>query len=132
MLISSGMWIVAPVEFSSWYIGIIFSFIGAAQMGGYLSFNIYFLNIIPSVKRVGSTLIITMISSFFAGIFGAVIGAGLIKILGYFHFESLILFQFFFGIVLIMLICGTYIILRLEKINILKAAGNRIANIMRA
>ncbi len=131
MVIASGMWVAAPKELSAWYTGVIFAFIGAAQMGGYLSLNIYFLNIIPSLKRVGSTLIITIISSFSAGIFGAVIGAGLLKVLTYFHFESLNLFQCFFGIVLLMLICGTFIILRLENVNIFKVTRDTIAGIIR-
>ena len=131
MVIASCMWVAAPKEFNLWYTGVIFFLIGAALMGGYLSLNIYFLNIIPSMKRVGSTLIITIVSSFSAGIFGAVIGAGLLKVLEYFHFESLNLFQCFFGIVLLMLICGTFIILRLEKVNIFKVARDTIAGIIR-
>ena len=131
MVIASGMWIAAPKEFNPWYNGVIFFFIGAAQMGGFLSLNIYFLNIIPSIKRVGSTLIITIVSSFSAGIFGAVIGAGILVVLKSYHVEALDLFHCFFGIVLLMLTCGMFIILRLEKINILKIARNKIFGIIR-
>jgi hypothetical protein len=131
MIIASGMWFAAPAEFNPWYNAVIFFFIGAAQMGGYLALIMYFLNIIPSIKRVGSTLIITIVSSFSAGVFGAVIGAGMLKILEICHIESLNLFRCFFGIVLLMLICGSFIILRLEKINIFKAAGNKIIWLIR-
>jgi MFS family permease len=118
MITASAMWIVAPAEFIPWYNAIIFFFIGIAQMGGFLALMMYFLNIIPSIKRVGSTLIITIVSSFSAGFFGAVIGAGMLKLLKSYHLESLNLFHWFFGIVLLMLICGIFIILRLEKNNI--------------
>ena len=132
MIIASGMWFAAPVGFNPLYNAVIFFCIGAAQMGGYLVLIMYFLNIIPAKNRVGSTLIVTIVSSLSAGIFGAVIGAGMLKLLEICHLESLSLFRCFFGIVLLILICGIFVILRLEKINIFKAVGNRIIWIIKA
>ena len=96
MIVASFMWLVAPSKFYWWYNSIIFFIVGAAQMGGNLSLIIYFLVIIPPFKRVGSTLVITLISSFCAGAFGAVIGAGLLRILEIGGFHSLSLFRLFF------------------------------------
>ena len=131
MVIASGMWFAAPAGFNTLYTAIIFFFIGAAQMGGYLVLIMYFLDIIPAKNRVGSTLIVTIVSSLSAGIFGAVVGAGMLKLLEVYHLESLSLFRCFFGIVLLMLICGIFVILRLEKINIIKTAKNKIIWIIR-
>ena len=131
MAIASGMWFAAPDEFNPFYNSIIFFFIGAAQMGGYLVLIMYFLNIIPAKNRVGSTLIVTIVSSLSAGIFGAVVGAGMLKVLEVCYLESLSLFRCFFGIVLLMLICGIFVILRLERISIIKTAKNKIIWIIR-
>ena len=91
-------------------------------MGGFLTLITYFLIIIPPLKRVGSTLVITTISSLIAGIFGVLAGAGTLRVLESFHLESLNLFHFFFLIVLLVLLSGFFVIRRLEKISILKMA----------
>ena len=118
------MWILSPNKISLWYTGIIFILIGFAQMGGYLSLITYFLDIIPSSKRVGSTLIITIVSSFIAGFFGALIGAGLLKILENLNLDSHTLFQYFFIVILIILLCGGLLILRLERVNLINTTKN--------
>jgi MFS family permease len=118
MIAASTMWFFAPDKFYWWYCGIIFFVIGAAHMGGFLSLITYFLIIIPPVKRVGSTLVITAISSLFAGAFGSVVGAGMLRLLENYIFIELDIFRVFFIIVLCVLLCGFFIIYRLENIKI--------------
>jgi len=120
MVIASFMWFLAPTNFNWMYSGIIFLFIGCAQMGGYIALITYFLIITKPDQRIGYTVVLTIISSFLAGAVGALFGGGLLKLLECFHLKELVMFHYFFFIVFVLLLACLFVILKLEKVNIIK------------
>ena len=120
MLLSSFMWVAAPVNFKWWFSFFIFISLGMARMGGFQIFADYFLAITPEENRVGVNLVISIISSTTAGVIGAVVGGGLLRKLESQGYHLLSLYQHYFVIIFILLIIGFLIILYLVRINPIK------------
>ena len=118
-IIIGGLWLISPMIFNWLYCFAIFLFLGMTQFGGYLALTHYFLTVTPPDKRIGSTMVVSAVSSILAGLCGAVIGGGLLKLLESFGFHSLGLFHYYFNIIIIITIIGYFTVLKLEKISVL-------------
>jgi hypothetical protein len=118
-VIIGGLWLLSPLRFNWIYCGFIFLFLGMVQFGGYLALSHYFLAITPPESRIGSTMIISAVSSILAGLCGAVIGGGLLRLLERLNFHSLDKFHYYFSVIIIITVIGYLAVLKLERINLL-------------
>ncbi|OGV48388.1 MAG: hypothetical protein A2X49_13725 [Lentisphaerae bacterium GWF2_52_8] len=118
LILIAGLCAFAPSDFQWFYMFSIFAIVGACCLGLNLSLSHYFLISIPSRDRVGVTLFMQVVSGLLAGLVGVVLGAGLIRFLHRFDFESsLRLYQVYFGIIGVVLIPMLLVIVRLERLK---------------
>jgi len=109
-------WVAAPSTFQWGYIAIIFLLCGCCFMGISLMLVNYFLAAVKEKDRVGASLFISISSGIGAGIVGAVLGSGVLKLLHCLEFNTpLLLYKIYFAFVFLLLVPAVYFITKLEK-----------------
>ncbi|MCF7944468.1 MAG: MFS transporter [Spirochaetia bacterium] len=117
LLISAGMWAFTPTQFLPAFTGISFFIAGFCKMGIILGINHYFLSSIDDSDRVGSSLIIRVISGAAAGLIGSVIGGGLLSYFEFSGIQGLDVYRYFFRIMIILLLAMIFIVRSLDKLD---------------
>lgn len=117
LLISAGMWAFTPAQFLPAYTGISFFIAGFCKMGIILGVNHYFLSSINDSDRVGSSLIIRVISGAVAGLIGSVLGGGLLSYLEYSSIQGLDIYRYFFRLMIVLLFAMIFIVRSLDKLD---------------
>lgn len=117
MLVVIIMWVLMPVNFTFYYTFVIFALAGVGQIGIFISLSHYFLAVIPPERLVGSNVVISVVSSTFAGLTGAIAGVVVLESLEYYKLPEVMVYKIFFACILCVLLAGLFAILMVEKSN---------------
>lgn len=100
-------WAAAPERMQTVIAAASFLIAGGCKAGIHLSLGHYFLDAIDISRRVGSALVVQVFSGGFAGLAGAGIGGGLLKLLDVMTVEGLDMYRAYFLIILPILLAIT-------------------------
>ncbi|MCP4179273.1 MAG: MFS transporter [bacterium] len=116
-IIISLLWVMAPKSLAPIYFAIIFFLGGICSTGLIISTFHYFLLLVPQKKSVGYSLLFSIVTGFFAGIIGIVLGGGLIKLLTSLDLSSIMVFKIFYLVMLILSIPVILLMTTLKRGN---------------
>jgi len=107
LILVAAYWAAAPPFFSPLVVAATFLLAGGCKAGIHLSLSHYFLNAVDSSRRVGGSLIVQVFSGGFAGLAGAGLGGGLLKLLASMGMEGLAVYRAYFLVILPLLLAMT-------------------------
>ncbi len=110
-------WAVAPAVFLPILTGVTFFVAGYCKFGILSVSNLYFLNVSKPSDRVGSALILRIVSGATAGLISGFIGGSIIGTLGTMGYDGIDLYRMFFRIVLVIFLFIVPGVIRLDKLK---------------
>ncbi|MBN1444948.1 MAG: MFS transporter [Candidatus Omnitrophica bacterium] len=114
LFIVTSYWAFSPADFLMVPALLSFFTAGFCKTGIIICLSHAFLNVVEDSHRVGSILIMRILSGVAAGISGAFLGGGILYILGIFGLEGLPLYRTYFQIMLLVLFFLLAVIRRLK------------------
>ncbi len=118
------LWVVAPGNFSVFHMGALFLLAGIALVSISNSNSHYFLQSIPGERRVGSSMLIAVITGAGAGITGIPLTGFLLEFAIGRGETPLGGFRLYFALALLLLLPGVWFILRLTPLSLEKRKQN--------
>lgn len=97
-------WAFAPARFMALPVAASFFLAGACKTGILLSLNHHFLDAIDNDRRVGTALVVQVLSGTIAGLAGALLGGGLLKLLSAVGGSGLDIYRGYFKVTLVLTI----------------------------
>lgn len=113
----AAFWAVAPAGILVVPTAVAFFLSGYCKFGILAVTNHYFLNVSDTTDRVGSGLILRIVSGATAGIVGAVLGGGLLGGLSAAGFSGLDMYRMYFRVALISFLVLIPLVIRLDKLK---------------
>lgn len=124
LIVSSGTcaaialaWILAPGNYHTAFPVAVFTVVGAVFVMIVSACQHYFLSITSDEDRVGMGLLTTLITGLVAGLFGSVVGAGILKLIQSHGYEGLPLYRMYFQVVLVLCIPLFILVVRSERLK---------------
>jgi predicted MFS family arabinose efflux permease len=113
----AAFWAFAPAQFSIAPVVIAFFLAGFGKFGILVVTNHYFLNIVDGTDRVGSAILLRMVSGAAAGLIGAVIGGGILGLLHSLGLEGIDIYRSYFRIAAVGLLLMVPVVSRLDRLE---------------
>ncbi|MCU0643453.1 MAG: MFS transporter [bacterium] len=117
LIVISLLWIASPGQFVNYYFIPIFLLIGLNVAGTSTALSHYFLSIVPDQERVSASILVYVISGIVAGLTGAFVGGGLLRLLRILNFSGLVAYRIYFIVIALILIPLVLIIRRIERLD---------------
>ncbi len=114
-------WAFAPSGFEAFSVAFSFLLAGACKTGIMIALNHYFLEAVDDSRRVGTTLVVQILSGAIAGLAGAVLGGGLLKLLADGGLQGLAVYRAYFKIILILVLAAWAVM----RANLVPAGATR-------
>jgi hypothetical protein len=110
-------WGMAPAEFYLIPTLLAFFLAGYSKFGVIVVINQYFLSIVEGGDRVGSAMVMRIVSGAVAGLIGAVIGGGILGVLHGLGFEGMDIYRTYFRIAALGLVALIPVVRRLDRLD---------------
>lgn len=110
-------WSVAPSTFRLLPTLVAFFLAGYSKFGLIVVTNHYFLNLVEGMDRVGSSIMMRIVSGAVAGLIGAVIGGGILGALHGMGLEGMEIYRTYFRIATVGLVAMVPVVCRLDRLE---------------
>ncbi|MFO7781498.1 MAG: hypothetical protein R6W94_07700 [Spirochaetia bacterium] len=110
-------WAMAPAELYLIPTLLAFFLAGYSKFGVIVVINHYFLSIVEGGDRVGSAMVMRIVSGAVAGLIGAVIGGGILVLLHSLGFEGMDIYRTYFRIAALGLLALIPVVRRLDRLE---------------
>lgn len=109
-------WATAPAAFHLIPTLAAFFLAGYSKFGLIVAINHYFLSVVEGGDRVGSAMVMRIVSGAAAGLIGAVIGGGILGLLHSLGFEGMDVYRIYFSIATLGLLLLVPVVRRLDRL----------------
>ncbi|MFP3960509.1 MAG: MFS transporter, partial [Spirochaetaceae bacterium] len=109
-------WAMAPAAFHLIPTLAAFFLAGYSKFGLIVVINHYFLSVVEGGDRVGSAMVMRIVSGAAAGLIGAVIGGGILGLLHSLGFEGMVVYRTYFRIAALGLLLLVPVVRRLDRL----------------
>ncbi|MFP4231642.1 MAG: MFS transporter, partial [Spirochaetaceae bacterium] len=109
-------WATAPAAFHLMPTLAAFFLAGYSKFGLIVAINHYFLSVVEGGDRVGSAMVMRIVSGAAAGLIGAVIGGGILGLLHSLGFEGMDVYRIYFSIAALGLLLLVPVVRRLDRL----------------
>lgn len=104
LILAAAYWAFAPGRFQPVIVSATFMIAGGCKAGIMIALSHYFLDVIDESRRVGSSLVVQIFAGGIAGLSGAGIGGGLLKLLNAMELRGLSMYRAYFQMILLILL----------------------------